>query len=175
MAPAIRDHRGLEKTRQQPLLPEFLKKDLKALEPAGLKVEEWKGILNQGVSTEGKLTLKGCFCCDGPFKGAIECDGLLILGEHSQVEGRVSARQLSVRGRLKGTVRVREKMLILPTAMVTGDIYTECLIIEAGACFDGKSHMLKPESSQEQELTRETVQDEKRQPGAAQVSQQSLG
>ena len=67
MAPAIRDHRGLEKTRQQPLLPEFLKKDLKALEPAGLKVEEWKGILNQGVSTEGKLTLKGCFCCDGPF------------------------------------------------------------------------------------------------------------
>ena len=158
MAPAIRDHRGLEKNRQRPPLAELLKKDLKALESAGLKVEEWKGILKQGVSTEGKLTLKGCFCCDGPFKGEIECDGLLILGENSQVEGRVSAKQLSVRGRLKGTVRVREKMVILPTAMVTGDIYTECLIIEAGARFDGKSHMLKPERSQEQELTRETVQ-----------------
>ena len=168
MATAIRDHRGLEKTRQRPPLADLLRKDLKALEPAGLKVKEWKGILNQGVSTEGKLTLKGCFCYNGPFKGEIECDGLLILGEHSQVEGKVSARQLSVRGRLKGTVRVREKMVILPTAMVSGDIYTECLIIEAGACFDGKSHMLKPESSQEQELTRETVQVAERQQPSAQ-------
>ena len=156
MAPAIRDHRGLEKTRQRPPLPELLKKDLKALKPAGLKVEEWKGILNQGVSTEGKLTLKGCFCCDGPFKGEIECDGLLILGEHSQVEGRVSARQLSVRGRLKGTVRVREKMVILPTAMVTGDIYTEFLIIQAAARVDATSHMPNPETIEKQEMSRGT-------------------
>ena len=65
-------------------------------------------------------------------------------------------------------MRVREKMVILPTARVTGDIYTECLIIEAGACFDGKSHMLKPQSSQEQELTRETVQVAERQQPSAQ-------
>ena len=156
MATAIQDYRGLEKTRQWPPMSALLKKHLKVLEQAGLKDEEWKGILNQGVSTEGKLSLKGCFCCDGPFKGEIDCDGLLILGKNSQVEGRVSAKQLSVQGRLKGTVRVREKMVILPTAMVSGDIYTECLIIEAGACFDATSHMPNPETIEKQEMSRET-------------------
>ena len=149
----------------------LLKKDLKFLEQAGLKDHDWKGILNQGVSTEGKLSLKGCFCCDGPFKGEIDCDGLLLLGENSRVEGTIHAKQLSVRGQLKGTVHVREKMVILPSAMVTGDIYTDCLVIEAGACFDGKSHMLISQGTQKQETSRETVQVEKRQPGAAQVSQ----
>lgn len=175
MATAIQDYRGLEKTRQGPSMAALLKKDLKALEQAGLKDQEWKGILNQGVSTEGKLTLKGCFCCDGPFKGEIDCDGLLILGENSRVEGTIHAKQLSVRGRLKGTVHVRGKMVILPSAMVTGDIYTECLVIEAGACFDGKSHMLKSEESQEQETARETVRVDNGQPSAAQAAQQSLG
>jgi len=159
MATAIQDYRGLEKTRQWPPMSALLKKDLKdlkVLEQAGLKDEEWKGFLNQGVSTEGKLSLKGCFCCDGPFKGEIDCDGLLILGKNSQVEGRVSAKQLSVQGRLKGTVRVREKMVILPTAVVSGDIYTECLIIEAGARFDATSHMPNPETIEKQEMIRGT-------------------
>ena len=175
MATAIQNYRGLEKNRQRPSMSALLKKDLKFLEQAGLKDHEWKGILNQGVSTEGKLSLKGCFCCDGPFKGEIDCDGLLLLGENSRVEGTIHAKQLSVRGRLKGTVHVREKMVILPTAMVAGDIYTNCLVIEAGACFDGKSHMLNSQGSQKHETSRESVQGEKRQPGAAQVSQQSLG
>ena len=117
------------------------KKNEDFLDRVGLKAEEWKGFLDQEVEFEGKLSLTGTFRCDADFKGEIDCDGLLILGDSARVEGTLRAKQMSVQGKVKGSIHAEEKLVLLQDSVVCGDIYTACLIIEAGAAFDGTCHM----------------------------------
>jgi len=126
-----------------------------SLAQTGLKPKDLKGFLDLGVSLEGKVRLEGPFRFDGRFKGEIECDGLLIVGEKSQIEGIVLAKELIVRGTVKGTLRVQEKIVILPGAHVSGEVHTDCLIIEAGARFEGNSHMKNSLSGTEGKKTEE--------------------
>ena len=112
-----------------------------SLAQMGLKTTDLKGFLDSEVFLEGKVRLKGPFRFDGRFNGEIKCDGLLIVGEKSRIEGIVHAKELIVRGSVKGTLRIQEKIIILPGADVSGEIHTDCLIIEAGARFEGNSYM----------------------------------
>ena len=121
------------------------KKNEDFLDRVGLKADEWKGFLGRGVELEGKLSLTGTFRCDAIFKGEINCQGLLILGENARIEGNVHSEQVSVQGKVQGSIHAQEKLVILRDAVVCGDIYTQCLVIEAGACFDGTCHMPTPE------------------------------
>ena len=121
------------------------KKNGDFLDRVGLKAEDWKGFLDAEVEFEGKLSLTGTFRCDAAFKGEINCDGLLILGESARVEGNLHSKQITVQGTVKGSIHAQEKLAILQNSVVCGDIYTACLIIEAGATFDGTCHMPTPE------------------------------
>ena len=124
------------------------------LDRVGLKADDFKGFLDQDVRLEGKLSLTGTFKCDAFFKGEINCDGLLILGESARVEGSIHSKQVSIQGTVQGSIHAEEKMVILQNAVVQGDIYTDRLVIEAGATFDGTCHMplpgeIKKESNEE--------------------------
>lgn len=120
------------------------KKDEDFLDRVGLKADDFKGFLDQDVRLEGKLSLTGTFKCDAIFKGEINCEGLLILGETARVEGIIHSKQISIQGRVQGSIHAAEKMVILQNAVVQGDIFTERLVIEAGATFDGTCHMPLP-------------------------------
>ena len=130
------------------------RKDEDFLDRVGLKADDFKGFLDQDVRLEGKLSLTGTFKCDAFFKGEINCEGLLILGESARVDGNIHSKQVSIQGRVTGSIHAEEKMLILQNAVVQGDIYTDRLVIESGATFDGTCHMplpgdIKKESNKE--------------------------
>ena len=110
----------------------------------GLKADDFKGFLDKDVTLEGRLSLTGTFKCDGIFKGEINCEGLLILGESARFEGIIHSKQVSVQGAVQGDIHAEEKMVILEKAVVQGDIFTDRLVIEAGAIFDGTCHMRLP-------------------------------
>jgi cytoskeletal protein CcmA (bactofilin family) len=105
---------------------------------------EWTGFLERGVKLEGKLESTGTFRVDSAMKGTLVSEDTLILGEHSSIEGEIIGNRVLIAGRFQGTIRARGKVEIRPNAIVTGEIHTPCLVIEPGAVFDGRCHMLAP-------------------------------
>jgi cytoskeletal protein CcmA (bactofilin family) len=103
---------------------------------------EWTGFLEQGVKVEGRLESTGTFRIDSAMKGTLVSEGTLILGEHAVVEGHVLGNYVVIAGRFDGEIRAKGRVDIKPDAIVTGEIHTPCLIIEPGAVFNGKCHML---------------------------------
>ena len=55
----------------------------------GASSEEWTGFIDQGVSLEGTLTVKGTFRIDGNIKGNIISEQTVILGDGAKVEGQI--------------------------------------------------------------------------------------
>jgi len=103
---------------------------------------EWSGFLEKGVSVEGRLDTTGTFRIDSAMKGTLTSDEKLILGANARVEGQIEGNYVVIAGRFDGTIKAKGKVEIQTKAIVTGEIHTPCLIIEPGAVFDGRCHML---------------------------------
>jgi len=103
---------------------------------------EWTGFLEKGVRFEGKLEVGGTFRLDAFVKGTLVSSETLILGEHSTIEGQIEGNNVIIGGRFDGVIEARGKVEIQAKAIVTGEIHTPCLIIEPGAVFDGRCHMV---------------------------------
>jgi cytoskeletal protein CcmA (bactofilin family) len=105
---------------------------------------EWTGFLEKGVKFEGRLETAGTFRIDSVATGTIVSAETLILGENASVEGTIEGNFVVISGRFDGTIEAKSKVEIQPKAIVTGEVHTPCLIIEPGAVFDGRCHMLSP-------------------------------
>ncbi|MGB9244268.1 MAG: polymer-forming cytoskeletal protein [Candidatus Acidiferrales bacterium] len=103
---------------------------------------EWTGFLEKGVRFEGKLEVFGTFRLDAAIKGTLISAGTLILGEHSSMEGTIDGNAVTIGGRFDGIINAKGKVEIQTGAIVVAEIHTPCLIIEPGAVFDGRCHML---------------------------------
>lgn len=109
--------------------------------------DEWTGFLDQGVSLEGTLQLKGTFRLDGQVKGNIISEQTLILGENAKVEGQIEGNHIVVAGRFDGVIFAKGRVEIQPKGVVTGEIHSPCLVIDPGGIFDGRCHMLASSES----------------------------
>lgn len=103
---------------------------------------EWTGFLEKGVRFEGKLEVAGTFRLEAAVKGTVVSADTLILGENSTMEGVIEGNNVVIGGRFDGIINAKGKVEIQTKSIVTGEIHTPCLIIESGAVFDGRCHML---------------------------------
>jgi cytoskeletal protein CcmA (bactofilin family) len=93
--------------------------------------------IGSGTSIVGNIT------CDGPaqFYGHIEGEvrgSELLIGDGAEVVGNVIAQEVTVRGRVKGTIRAL-RVKLQATGAVEGDIFHRALSIEDTALFEGSS------------------------------------
>lgn len=102
---------------------------------------EWTGFLEKGVRLEGKLETSGTLRIDSAMKGTLVSEGMLILGEHAQVEGEIVGSRVMILGRFTGTIHAKVRVEIHPKAIVSAEIHSPCLVIEPGSVFDGQCHM----------------------------------
>ena len=103
---------------------------------------DWIGFLEKGVKVEGTLELTGTFRLDAQMKGTILSQQTLILGDNARVEGQIEGNHVVVAGRFDGVIFAKGRVEIQPKGVVTGEIHTPCLVVEAGGVFDGRCHML---------------------------------
>jgi cytoskeletal protein CcmA (bactofilin family) len=103
---------------------------------------EWSGFLEKGVKLEGKLESPGTLRLDSEVNGAIICDGSLILGENCRARGELAGNSVLIAGQFEGTVRARRNVEIRDKAVVAGDIEAPNILIEPGAIFEGRCHIL---------------------------------
>lgn len=102
---------------------------------------ELNGFLDAGCEVHGELRFEDTFRVHGRFKGTVESDGQLIVGEGGVVEGGVAVGELHVSGRLEGRVETTRRTEIGANGRVEGEINTPVLVIESGAFFQGQCTM----------------------------------
>ncbi len=109
---------------------------------SGPEVGEFTGFLDKGVKVEGTLELNGTFRFDAQMKGTIISQQSLILGENAKIEGQIEGNHVVVGGRFDGVILAKGRVEVQAKGIVTGEIHTPCLVIEAGGMFDGRCHMM---------------------------------
>jgi cytoskeletal protein CcmA (bactofilin family) len=106
-------------------------------------------LLGEGVEIVGEVSFTQGVKIDGVIKGNVKSDASLVVGSKGRVEADISARRISIGGEFRGTVHASERVEILREGKVYGDLYTPCLIIEAGAVFEGRCNMSKAPRAEE--------------------------
>lgn len=91
------------------------------------------GFFDQDTFFNGDLTFKGSFRIDGNFKGKIESETMLIIGETGLVEADVHVGQIIINGELKGTIQATDRVEIHSKGRVIGNVVTPRLVVEEGA------------------------------------------
>ena len=63
------------------------------------------------------------------------------MGAEAYVDGSVVARSAEVAGKIKGNIEISELLILKPSAVISGDILTNQLVVEPGATFNGGCKM----------------------------------
>ncbi len=98
-------------------------------------------LIAAGTVLEGKLRTPGSIRIDGRIVGEITATQNISVGSSGDVDGNITARNITIGGKIKGSIVAQEKLVFESKAIVRGDIRAAKLVIDEGALFDGKCTM----------------------------------
>lgn len=117
----------------------------------GSKDSEIISLLGKGTEIDGDINFSGGMRVDGVVKGKVRSEGSLIIGASGMIDAEISIRNISINGEFRGIIRASDRVEIHKDGKVFGDIYSPCLIIEAGATFEGRCNMSETEALEKNE------------------------
>lgn len=107
------------------------------------KLEE--KILDVDAAMQGTLSFKDPvnLRINGKFEGDLETRGNLTIGLNAILSADIIGDNIVIGGRVRGRITARERLTLLPTAIVEGDIYPVKLNVTEGAILEGRCSMLR--------------------------------
>lgn len=107
-------------------------------------------LIGKETVMNGKLEAKGIIRIDGKYEGEIETQSDIVIGEDAVVKGKLKCSNMTLAGRLEGSVKAEAKLDIRSTGVLIGDAKAALLAVEEGAIFDGNCRMeIKEKNHQE--------------------------
>ena len=79
---------------------------------------------------------------NGSFEGKLETLGNLTIGENAQVKADIQGDRIIIAGRVTGNLVASEAIVLIPPAVVRGNVETPTVSIAEGAVLDGQLRML---------------------------------
>jgi len=109
----------------------------------GRKVED--KVLDVDASMQGTLAFKEPvnLRINGRFEGTLDIKGNLTIGQTAIINADINGDNIVIGGKVKGRIIARERLTLLPTAVVEGEIFPSKLNIAEGALFEGICKMLQ--------------------------------
>ena len=99
--------------------------------------------LGRDTEFEGNLSFKGMVRIDGSFKGRINTEGTLIVGETAVIDSDIHASNVIISGEVRGNIDAGEKIEIISPGKVFGDIDAPSVTINTGVIFEGNCQIQK--------------------------------
>ena len=109
-------------------------------------IEKISTTLGRETVFRGTMKFSESLKIDGNFEGDIESSGFLYIEEGALVKADIKVRAVVVGGIVHGNITASEKLEMLSTGQVYGNIKTAKLRIADGVVFDGKCEMIKGDS-----------------------------
>ena len=97
---------------------------------------------------EGDLVYSSPLKIQGKFKGKIETKSFLWIDSDALVEADIIARSVKISGTLKGNIDASQKVELLSTAKLFGNIKTSKLKMADGVLFEGNCEMTSQDEKQ---------------------------
>jgi cytoskeletal protein CcmA (bactofilin family) len=106
------------------------------------------GVLTSSIVIKGEIRGREDLYVDGEVQGSIHLvDGRVTIGPHGKISADVDAREIVVRGTVKGSLRGRDRVEVGRTGEIRGDITTLRISIEEGAQVHSKVEIARGEDS----------------------------
>lgn len=99
-------------------------------------------LIGEGTRFEGDISLKGLLRVDGDFRGSVAAADKVLIGRKGRAECSIHAGTVVVGGVLKGDIVSSEKVVVLSSGMVIGNITSPRLVIEEGVILNGSCSVL---------------------------------
>jgi len=112
---------------------------------------------------EGNVKGKGSIRVEGEFKGTLEVQNEVIIGDGGSVIGDIHADVVTVEGHIQGNVEARQKININVTGTMIGDIIAPRVVVASGAVYKGRIDM-EAALKKQQKAAKETAPPKKEPP-----------
>ncbi len=99
--------------------------------------EEANSIIGHNSQFQGRFAVKGAIRIDGKFEGDSLIVDKVFIGPKGKVKTNVKASSVVVEGVLIGNIQATNRVLLLPSSRILGDIQTPELIIQNGTILRG--------------------------------------
>lgn len=99
--------------------------------------------LGKQTSFKGTMRFSESLKIDGYFEGRIESKGFLYIEEGAEIRADIKVGSIVVGGVVHGNIHATEKLEMLATGQVFGNVKTAKLRIADGVIFEGKCEMIK--------------------------------
>ncbi len=108
--------------------------------------EATRTVLGPTITLRGELAGEEDLFIEGQFEGSINLhDHCLTVGAQGQVKAEIQVSRAVIQGAITGNITARERIEILKTGRVMGDLVAPGIAIEDGAYFKGSIEILREE------------------------------
>ncbi len=98
-------------------------------------------LIGHTTTMKGSMSSVAPFALTANLKAIFSTTADLIIGEAGKIKATVSAKNAVVAGTVNGNMDINDKLELLSTAKVVGDLKVGALIIGEGAVFKGNCEM----------------------------------
>lgn len=104
------------------------------------------------LTIDGTISGSETVVIEGTVRGKVDLKGDLRIGTQSKVEATVHAKNVIIEGKLVGDVSADDRVELVMTAVVDGNIKAPKIIVAEGAKFRGSVDMgsVKPKEQQQE-------------------------
>jgi len=97
-----------------------------------------ESLIASDLTIEGKIEGAGHIRIAGRFKGDVHVQGDLTIEVGARVNGAVRARKVVIAGELEGNIESAQRVELLASGVIIGDLKAETLIVAAGSRMKGQ-------------------------------------
>ncbi|MCP5360978.1 MAG: polymer-forming cytoskeletal protein [Steroidobacteraceae bacterium] len=105
---------------------------------AAVRAVERESVIAPELTIEGKIEGSGNVRIAGKFKGDVNINGNLTIETNASLTGQVTAKAITIAGELNGNVLGADKVDLLESGVVNGDIKAGMLTVAAGSRMRGQ-------------------------------------
>ncbi len=106
-------------------------------------VEKISTTLGKETAFKGIMRFSKALKIDGSFEGEITSAGALFIEDGAVVKANIRVKSVVVGGIVEGNIEASEKVEMLATGKVYGNVKTAKLRIADGVVFEGKCEMIR--------------------------------
>jgi cytoskeletal protein CcmA (bactofilin family) len=110
-------------------------------------------IIGPDTSVYGDLESGGFTRVDGNLRGNLTAHGRVVVGEKARIKSNISGTSITVGGVVYGNIVASERVIILSTGLVLGNIVTRRIQADEGCLVHGKVTVCKTDEKWDQAVT----------------------
>jgi len=104
-------------------------------------------IIGPGTNVSGNIESGGFTRVDGNVLGDVKAKGRVVIGERARMKSNISGTFVTVGGVVFGNVLASERIVVLATGLVMGDIITRRIQADEGCLIHGRVRVCKTDEA----------------------------